>query len=113
MSDADSQGAAETGSGDGKILLIPLLILESLLLIPWVVLSAISGMGFDAGFSWTVVLLMVPFWAFPLLLIVGATAAFILNGKGRLGMALLAMIAPSIVSWCYFLALVGSASTPK
>jgi hypothetical protein len=105
------ESTTQSGAGsDGKILLVLLLILELLLLIPWALFSAFSGIGFDTGFAWPIVVLMLPFWAYPLLLLMCSIVAFVIDGKGRLGLAVAAMIAAPIVSWGCFFALVGNAA---
>ena len=94
------------------ILLILILVPELLALVPWVLYSALSAMAFDAGFSWSVVLWMGAFWAYPALIVICGSIAFILNSKERLGLALITMILPPIVSWGGSLVLLNIAIRP-
>src|SRR5437667_9117210 len=96
----------------GMILLILILVPELLALVPWVLYSALSAMAFDAGFSWSVVLWMGAFWAYPALIVICGSIAFILNSKERLGLALITMILPPIVSWGGSLVLLNIAIRP-
>jgi hypothetical protein len=78
-------------------LLTGLLILQIIGLLPWAVFSALSGMGFDAGFNWTVVFVMAPFWAYPILMLICAPLAFSFNRKGRTTAASVTMLVPILV----------------
>jgi len=94
--------APEVVKPSAKPLLIGLLIFELIGLLPWGVLSALSAMGFDAGFNWTVVFLMAPFWIYPILILACAPIAFSLNAKGRSSAATLTMLVPVLVSVSWF-----------
>lgn len=112
--DLSASRASNPIAREGKILLILILIPELLALIPWTAYSALSAMVFDAGFSSKVakvVFWMYPFWAYPALIGICGSIAFTLNGKGRLGLALMTMILPPIVSWGGFLGMLSYAGS--
>src|ERR1043165_7215789 len=88
--------ASATPKPSAAVTLVVMLVLELIGLLPWGVVSALSGMGFDAGFSWKVVFIMAPFWAYPLLLLICAPVA--------------AMIAPAVVSGGWLVLLLTFAS---
>ena len=91
--------------GGTKLILIVLLVCELLALVPWAVFSALSFMGFDAGFSWMVVVVMAPVWIYPVLVLVCSIVAFSLNGKGRSSAAVWTMLVPVIGPGGWFLVL--------
>ena len=93
--DKPAQVAAKSSAAP----LIVVLVIELLGLLPWAVFSALSGMGFDSGFHLSVVLLMAPFWAYPILILICAPLAFSQNRKGRASAATLTMVLPLLISW--------------
>jgi hypothetical protein len=94
--------------------LVVLLVIELLGLVPWLVISALSGMGFDSGFHWPVVFLMAPFWIYPILMLFCVPIAFSQNRKGRASAATLTMFLPLLISWGWFgLLMIGASSIGK
>ena len=79
--------------------LVIILILELVLLVPWAVVSALSGMGFDSGFNWEVVFLMLPLWAYPALVLICGIIAFRVNGGQHQERATTIMALPLLISW--------------
>jgi len=59
-------------------------------------------MGFDAGFSWIVVIFLAPLWLYPILILICAPLAFSFNRKGRTTAAFVAMFVPMVVPLGWF-----------
>ena len=82
-----------------KANLIALLIFQIVLLVPWAVIAALSGMGFDSGFSWSVVILLLPLWLFPFLIIICGIFCIRSHKQHRYKQAKVIMTMPIAVSF--------------
>lgn len=101
MTPAETQPVQPSVTGT----LIVMLVVEVLALIPWAIFSALSFMGFDSGFHIWVVIMMLPLWIYPVLMLFCTPVAFSLNRKGRTESATKVMFAPLLISggWMVFL----------
>jgi hypothetical protein len=66
-------------------------------------------MGFDAGFSWKVVFLLLPFWAYPALILICGTIALFLNRREHQDAAIVTIVLPLVISWGWLALMMGIA----
>lgn len=72
-------------------------VIQLLLILPWLPFAALSGMAYDRGELWPTILLIGPFQAYPLLIIIFAIVSVSLKSSEKYKAAyIVAWLAPII-----------------
>ncbi len=85
--------------------LVIIYIVELVLLIPWLPFAALAAMAYDSGKIWPAILLVGPFHAYPLLILIGIVSSIIAYKKGKYRIANVLAISPMIISFGWMMLL--------
>lgn len=85
-------------------------LLLALSLLPWVVMFGLSAMAFDSGFSAGAWLLVLPIWIYPLLVLGGVIASWVMFSRRRHRAAALWSLGPLLYGVALIVVLGGLAA---
>ena len=96
---------------DNKFLvkiLIFIFLIEMLLIIPWLPFAGLSAMAYDSGKIWPAVLLVGPFHAYPIFILISILLSIVFYKLKKIQLALTIAIVLPFVSgtWLFWAALV-------
>ena len=75
----------------------PYITLQLLSLGIWAPIAALAGMGYSPNFSWTNVFLAI-FHLYPVFMLIAFPLALALRNSGKIGLAVLAVLSPALLS---------------
>jgi len=82
-----------------KGLFISIFVIEILLIIPWLPFAGLSAMAYDSGRVWPAIIMVGPFQAYPLLILISAIISSILYKKNNYSLATIWAISPILISF--------------